>query len=220
LRFGFFQRGLDVAELRSQRPQHVRCRRQGRFLLLQDDDFGCQRGPVEFREIGMDIELGQRVRARLEARQFGPDAGDQAADIAQRLFELPRLRFQRGDLGDVGPPEHIAAAIVQVMTVVFFMPLTPRLDLPIARDGMGLPAELLLGSAAGDVEAVGNLAFEPVIERRIRLDRELAHQRIAARGLRLGTATRTHPEVDDAPFQSGFFHPSRHLRVVYVRHQQ
>ena len=51
------------------------------------------------------------------------------------------------------------------MAVVLLVALAGRLDLAGARDGPRLAAELLLARAAGEVEAVRDLALEPGVER-------------------------------------------------------
>ena len=68
------------------------------------------------------------------------------------------------------------------MTVVLFMTFTRRLDLARARYRARLSAELLLGAAADDVEAMRDFAFEPVVEGRVRLDRQLAGEGIGLQG--------------------------------------
>ena len=52
------------------------------------------------------------------------------------------------------------------------------LDLAIAADGFLFAAKLLQGGAAGVVETPCQFAFEPVVERRVGADRQLAYQRI------------------------------------------
>jgi hypothetical protein len=138
------------------------------------------------------------------------------------LQALP-LIAQRTQLVGIAPAEHVAAAIIDAAAVILLVAPARVLDLPCARDGAGLATELLAAVAAGHVEALAKLLFQPLVVRRIRLDDELAHQRLrmqagAASGL-TGLPLQ-HMEVHQPGAEMLAVHPVRNGFVVRARDQQ
>jgi hypothetical protein len=220
LRFQRLQRGSDFAQLLAELPEQVGRGFEAALLFLQPRHLGRQRLPVELVEVGVLVEFRQRRQARLERVLFLLDPADAAAQLGQPHFERPRLGFERGDLGGVGPAEHVAAAVVEAVAVVLFVPLAGGLDLAGAGDRAQLAAELLLRGAAGDVEAVRQLALEPVVVRRVGLDRQLARQRVAVQVGKFAARTATDAEIDQPPPELGLVDPLGDLGVIVVGHQQ
>ena len=176
--------------------------------------------PVELVEGGEFFQPGEGVEAAGEGAALGLDAADLAADFAESGFELAALRFEGLDLGGVAPAQHVAAAVGDGVAVVLLVAAAGVLDLAGAGDRTRLAAELLLGGAAGDVEAVGELALEPVVVRAVGLDRELAHQRVGVQRGQLAGARRADVEIHQAAAQVVAVHPLGHRLVVRVGHQQ
>jgi len=87
------------------------------------------------------------------------------AELGELGLHPARLGFEGGDLGRIRPAQDEAAAVGDVVPVVLLVALAGGLDLPRTGDGARLAAELVLRRAAGDVEAVEDLPFEPVVER-------------------------------------------------------
>jgi len=88
------------------------------------------------------------------------------------------------------------------------------------RNGPWLAAELFLRRAAGDVEALCQLALQPVPDWRVGPDLELADQRVAMQLGQIAGASRAHVEVHEPAAQRVRIHPFGHGLVVRVRHQQ
>ena len=90
---------------------------------------------------------------------------DLPGNAGQPVLQKPCLIFERGNFGGVSPAQNIAAAVINPVAVVLFVPLAGCLDLAGAGDGAGFAAELFLRRTAGDIEATRQFAFQPVIER-------------------------------------------------------
>jgi hypothetical protein len=123
-------------------------------------------------------------------------------------------------LACIRPPEHVAGAIVEAVAVVLLVPFAGGLDLAGTRDRPRLAPELLLCRAAGDVETVRQLALEPVVIRRVGLDGQFAHQRVAVQGGHLVTRAVPHPEVHQATAELGLVDPLGDLGIVVIGNQQ
>ena len=212
---GGFQRG----ELLLQRAQNVRPFLQLAALHFQAFDLRHQRAPIEFLEASntassasLRIALLRRVPLPLQP----VDAIHQrrAPGLHAMLFQ-----FQRGDLLLVAPAEHESRAVVDAVAVVLLVALAAPLDLARARDGHGFAAELIERLAAGVVEARRQFGVQPVVEARLRLDRNLAHQRGGGQRRVIRRPHLEHAEVDQAPAEMRAIHPLRHPRIVHVAHQ-
>jgi len=121
------------------------------------------------------------------------DLADSLPQGGEPCLQTLALVPQGPQLVGVAPAEHVAAAIVDAAAVVLLVAPARVLDLPVARDGARLAAELLPGVAAGDVEALAQLQFQPLVMRRFRLDAELAHQRLRMQRRALRRLARTPP---------------------------
>ena len=95
------------------------------------------------------------------------------------------------------------------MTIVFLMPFARRLDLAGARHGTRLAAKLLLRGAADHIEALRQLAFEPVVKRRIRFDGQLARQRIAMQFGDVTSRRWPHPKINEPSLRDASCRPTR-----------
>jgi hypothetical protein len=93
--------------------------------------------------------------------------------------------------------------------IVLLVALSTPLDLAGARDGHGFTAELIERFAAGIVEARRQFAIQPLVECRIGLDRNLAHQRDGGQGSVIGCAHLEYAEIDQASAQMRSIHPFR-----------
>ena len=138
---------------------------QRRFFALQTGYFERVGRPIEFAEIFEFHQLGQHVAPLLQVALLGLQCSNLATHFTQPGFQHPGFCFQRFDLGLVAPAQHIVAAVVQAVAVVFLMALATGLDLAVWRDGFGLGAKLLLGDAAGNVKAARYLGIQPGVER-------------------------------------------------------
>lgn len=115
---GGFERLLEVARhlARLAQPfvellQHVRSRFEPLPLVAQRDDVCGHARPVQLLEVAELLQAGQCIELSLQVPALRLQLADQAADLGETRFELIALRFERGDLGHVRPPEHIAAAV-------------------------------------------------------------------------------------------------------------
>ncbi len=99
-----------------------------------------------------------------------------------RVSSCRACASQRGDLGRIGPAQHVAAAVIERWRSSFSWRSPGALICPARVMARVSRRNCSPVCAAGDVEAVRQLAFQPVVERRIGLDRELAHQRVADAG--------------------------------------
>ena len=91
------------------------------------------------------------------------DFTDLTANIAQPCFKLVALGVQCLNLGAVAPAQYITAAVIDAVSVVFFVAAARVFDLACARDGTHLAAELFLRGAAGDVETMAEFALQPIV---------------------------------------------------------
>jgi hypothetical protein len=80
--------------------------------------------------------------------------------------------------------------------------------------------ELFRGRTAGNIEAMRYFTLQPLAERRVGLDGQLARQGVAMRIGRRRAGGAAHTEVDQAAIQPGPVHPFRHRRIVLIGHQQ
>src|SRR5471032_1178078 len=168
----------------------------------------------------MLLQLGKYSQPKFASLLIGQDFGDKTAQLAQLSGQLPGFDFKGRDLGFVGPSQYISAAIIQTMTVVLFMTFTRRLDLARARDRPCFTAELFLGAAANHVEAVCDLALKPVIEGRIRLDRQLPGEGIGLQSGQLAPHAGPDPEEHKSSPEVCSVDPFHDRRVMRVRYQQ
>ena len=99
---------------------------------------------------------------------------DAAGQIGKGCLLSSGVFLQGGDLFGVAPAEDIAAAVVDPIAVILLVSLSGGFDLSGPGDRPGLAAELFLICAAGQIETVGYLPFDPFIEGRIGLDLQLA----------------------------------------------
>ena len=143
-----------------------------------------------------------------------------APTLAKASLDPARLGFEGGDLGRVGPAEHVAAAVVDAVAVVLLVALARRLDLAGPGDGAGLAPELLGRRAAGDVETAGKLVLEPLVELRVRFHRELSHQGVAVKLRQLAPPRSADPEVDEPAREVLRIHPIGDPRVALVGDEQ
>jgi hypothetical protein len=103
------------------------------------------------------------------------------------------------------------------VAVVFFVAFAGHFHLPGEGDGAGFAAELLGGGATGDIEAVGEFAFHPVVERRVRADLDFADDGVRVEVWRFVRCSAADAEIDKPPAEVGAIHPLDDLRVVAVR---
>ncbi|KFB71133.1 MAG: hypothetical protein AW09_003747 [Candidatus Accumulibacter phosphatis] len=218
--FECLQRGDHCVQALAELFEQVRSGFEAALLFLQSGDLGRQRRPVDLIVVGVLVEPGQGRQTRFKPVLFELDPADAAAKLGEPCFERPRLGFERSDLGGVGPAQHIATAVVEAVAIVLFVPLARGLDLAGARDRPQFTPELFLGGTAGDIEALRQLALEPVVIRRIGLDRQLARQRIAVQVGQFLARTPAYPEIDQAPPELGLVDPGRDFWVIVIGHQQ
>ena len=213
----------DLARLRElgvQLPEKVGSRFEAAPFIVEPGDLGRERRPVELAEISVLGELRQGVEPFAHASLLLLHCDDATPEVAEPCLEPARVGFQGGDLGRVGPAEHVAAAVVDAVAVVLLVALARRLDLAGPGDGAGLAPELLSRRAARDVEAAGELLLQPLVELRIRLDGELPHQGVAME-LREFTPRRSaDPEVDEPAPEVLRIHPPGHPRIALVGYEQ
>ena len=209
-----------LRELGVQLPEHVGRRFEAAPFIVEPGDLGRERRPVELAEIGQFGELRQGVEPLADASLLGLHRADAAAEVAEPHLEPARVGFEGGDLGRVGPAEHVAAAVVDAVAVVLLVALARRLDLAGPGDGAGLAPELLGRRAARHVETAGQLVLQPVVERRVRLHRELPYQGVAMKLRQLAPPRPAHPEVDEPAPEVLRIHPPGHPRVALVGDEQ
>ena len=106
------------------------------------------------------------------------------------------------------------------MTVILFMALATRIDLAVARDGQFFTLELLQRFTACVVETPRQFTGYPWIERRIRLDGQLAHQGVRMQRPCVRHIDRAYPKIHQARSKMAAVHPCRHCRIMGFRHQQ
>ncbi len=168
----------------------------------------------------MLAQLKKGGQTILEGLLLALPLSDEAIHFTNKLFQLPSLLFQHGNLGRVVPAQHVAAAVIDPVPVVLFVALARHLNLAGPGDGPGLAPKLVLGVTAGHVEAFGDLPFQPVVISRIGFDGDPTAQGIGPQGRRGSLTRRAHAEIDQAPLEVRFVHPGGHPGVVRVRHQQ
>ena len=224
---GFGQRGFQRGQVGGQGLQQVGRAFQPVLLVLQRGHFARAALPVEFGEVAVLLELVQGLQTIARGLLLLLQRRDALAGFSQARLQHPRLGFERRDLGFVAPAQHVTAAVVDAVAIVFFVPLAGGLDLPGAGDGAGFAAELVLAGAAGHVEAVRQLALEPGVERRIGLDDEFSRQRIGVQGGPVAASVlagfvrrRAHAKVHQPALQMRAVHPFADARVVLVGHQK
>ena len=107
-----------------------------------------------------------------------------------------------------------------MVPVVLLVAPARILDLAIAGDGSRLAPELLRQSATGHVKTVRQLALQPVIERRVRFDRNLSDQRFAVQVGQIPAPALPNMEINQAAAQVVTIHPLGDVLVIGVGHQQ
>ncbi len=219
--FGISQPALHRLQLAPQLLQGVGCGFEPRPLLGERGHFARQAHPVD---VGKARELLQLAECIQPASQFFArllQCGDALPQRGELLLQALALVAQGAQLVGVAPAQHVAAAVVDAAAVVLLVAARWVFDLAGARDGAGLAPELLIGVAAGHVKAVAQLLLQPLGVRRIRLDEELAQQRLR---LRAGRALRglplPHMKIHQPGTQMLALHPLRQRRVVCLGHQQ
>ena len=169
---------LQGAQVFVQLFEHIRCGLQPVAFIHQLCNFGGNAGPILLVERRKLFETGQRIKTAGELITLFLDNIDFTANLAEPRFQLAALGLQCRDLGAIAPAQYIAAAIINTVTVILFVSATRVFDLARAGDGAGLATELLLRAATRDVKPMGQFAFQPIVVRRVWLDRQLADQGI------------------------------------------
>ena len=211
---------LHGLELTPQLLQGVGCGFQPRALLGECGNLAGRAHPVDVRKARELFQLAECIQPAPQFLARLLDLADALPQRGQPCLQMLPLVTQSAQLVGIAPAEHVAAAIVDAAAVVLLVAPARVLDLTGARDGARLAAELLAGVAAGDVEALAKLLFQPLVVRRIRLDDELAHQRLRMQSRALGSLSPTHMEVHQPGAQMLAVHPVRNGLVVRVRNQQ
>ena len=180
MRLQFLLRGgqtrVDLRKLHVQLRQHVRGRFELPFLVSKPFDFGREHPPVNLPEVGVLLQPGQAFEPVPNPALLALHRGNPAANVAEFRFDATRLLLECVDLGCVGPAEHVAAPVVDAMSIVLLVSLSRGLDLAGGRDRTAFSPKLSLIGAAGEVESTSHLALEPSVERGVRLDDELANE--------------------------------------------
>ena len=216
---GFLCR-LHAAQLVVELLEHVRGRLQPFALVYQLGNFGGQAGPIELVESGEFFKPGEGIQTAGERCAFGLNGRNLAAHFSEPRFKLLALGLQGCNFGAVAPAQHVAAAVLNAVAVVFFMPATGVFDLAGRGDGARLTAKLLLRGAARDVEPDAEFAFQPIVVGRVGLDGEFAHQGIAVQGRQFGGFACAHMKVNQAAPQVGAVYPFGHGFVMRIGHQK
>jgi len=217
---GVFVRFLQCAQVIVQLLEDIGRRLQPAALIDQLRNLGRHAGPIQFIEGGELFQAGQRIEVARKSVALLLNGTDLAANFTQPCFKLVALGRQCRDLGAVAPAQHIAAAVIDTVAVVFFVAAARVLDLAGAGDRARLAAELFLGGAAGHVETMDEFALQPIVLRRIGLDRQLAKQRIAVQFGQLYGFAWPHLEIHQASAQIGAIDPFGHRLVMRIGHQQ
>ena len=105
------------------------------------------------------------------------------------------------------------------MAIVLLVPAAAGLDLAAAGQGLLLASELFQGVAADKVKTASDLAFQPVVERGIGLEHELAKNR-GGRRLDIGRPMGKHAEIHQSLAQMRAIHPLGHAGIVRIGHEQ
>ena len=141
-------------------------------------------------------------------------------DLAEAAGQHPGPVQQRVELALVGPAEHVPAAVIDAVPVVFLVPPAAAFHLPGLGDRPGHPAELRHRLDAHVVGAPVQLVLQPAGERRVP-DQQLGGQRARpALGWRRGGPRRLgHAVVDHPVLQVVGVDPVGHGGIVPVGHQ-
>jgi hypothetical protein len=124
---------------------------------LQPGDGNGQWLLVEITEIGILVKLGENGEPILERFLLLLQAADAASEFGKLALLLFCLLFKDGNFGGIAPPKHVAAAVVEAVAIILFVPFTERLDLSSLGDGFFLPPKLLLTHAADQIETMRHL---------------------------------------------------------------
>ena len=217
------QTPVDLRELCVQLCEHVRRRGEPSLFIAKPCNLGRKRPPVDLAELGVLLQPGEALEPLPNPSLLALHSGHPASQVAELRLDAPRSRFQGVDLGRVGPAEHVTAAIVDAVPVVLFVSLAGGLDLAGPGNGVGFTPKLLLILAARHVEALRELALQPLVEPRVRLDRQLSHQGVRVQAGQRGPAAPAflaNPEVDEASREVRLVNPARHARVVCVGNEE
>ncbi len=207
-------------ELARELAQRVARRLQPRMLVAQPRHGGGAGAPVDGGPVAEGRERGQRLELAPQRSDLALGLGDDGPGVGDLALEGAALRLQCGELGLVAPAEHVAAAVVQAVAVVLLVALARRLDLAGAGERARLAPELFGAVATGQVEALRELALEPVVQRRVGAQGQLVQQRLRIRLGHVGAPWRSAPEVHQPRAQRGAVDPRRHIGVVRIGHQQ
>ena len=158
-RQGFF-RGFELPGQQAQQIGRI-------FDLLQfvAKPLNLQRGafPVQFRIVTKLHNFVQCAQAVLQRCALMSQLGQVYFNAANLVFQHAAFGFKRGAFCGIAPAQHIAAAVVQAVAVVFFVAL-PAFDLASLGDGFGFPAKLRFAVAASEVKAAMQFGLQPVVE--------------------------------------------------------
>ena len=127
--------------------------------------FNGQAGPVQLAVVAEIHQPGQVLQALGKRLLCGLQAGNLHAQVGQLRFTQLEFAAKCGDFSGIGPAQHVTAAVVKPVAVVFFVAFTSGLDLPGARDGFFFTPKLLLCRAAGDVKPLADLGVQPFVKR-------------------------------------------------------
>ena len=161
--FGLF--GFKCGELLAQLAHQVGGGFQRFTFKLQFVDFNSQTGPVQLVVITEIHQPDHILKALSKGFLRGLQTGNLRAQIGQLRFTQLEFAGQRGNLAGVGPAQHVTAAVIEPVAVVFFMAFTGSLDLPGTGDGFFFTLKLHLCAAAGDVKTLADLSVQPFVKR-------------------------------------------------------
>ena len=179
----FTRRRFTTFQALAQGAKDVRARFQLLLFLFQAVDLDGQGLPVDFGKVSIFQQQLQIQLPMVQLVYLLVELDLSAGGFLNVGFQLFTGGFQGEDFFPVTPAQDKTGAIINTVTVVFFMAAAATFDLSGGGDGPYLPAEVVQLIATDIVKALGQFMFKPAVKLAVSLDRDFAAQGARVKGI-------------------------------------